>query len=336
MLYHIDLTRMLSGAKSSLPPEKRNRSIFTDLMIFLLVYMIATIPQSIVSSACITAVMLSDPAFYELIRSGIEAGTLDQSALNQYILQISENMPSWVYAVTLCVTGLFILASLIYCRFFEKRKAYTLGFTARGCLSEYILGAGSGLVMISLPILVCYFTNCIEITLSETLNPLMIAIFFLAFLLQGMGEEALFRGYLMTSMARKTNIWTAIIISSLAFSLFHMGNSSFGLIAFVNIFLFGVFASVFMLKRGSIWAVSAIHSIWNFAQGNLFGFNVSGNPKFDTVFVSTQAQFGSILHGGDFGPEGGLGVTVILLIALLIALLLPTKKSEYVVEDKSV
>ena len=158
----------------------------------------------------------------------------------------------------------------------------------------------------------------------------MIVIFFIAFILQGMGEEALFRGYLLTTLARRTHIWSAIIISSIMFSLFHIGNASFSIIAFINIFLFGVFASVFMLKRGSIWAVGAIHTVWNFVQGNVFGFNVSGNPKFETVFETAQANHGWVLHGGDFGPEGGLGVTVVLLVAILFALLLPTKKSEYV------
>jgi membrane protease YdiL (CAAX protease family) len=162
----------------------------------------------------------------------------------------------------------------------------------------------------------------------------MIVIFFFAFLLQGMGEEALFRGYLLTTLARRTKIWGAIIISSLIFALFHMGNANFSIIAFINIFLFGIFASVFMLKRGSIWAVSAIHTVWNFAQGNIFGFSVSGNSQMPSVLRSAGENFGWILHGGEFGPEGGLGVTIVLMIAILGALLIPTKKSEYV-EPKS-
>ena len=89
-----------------------------------------------------------------------------------------------------------------------------------------------------------------------------------------------------------------------------------------------------MMKRGSIWAVGAIHAAWNFVQGNIFGFNVSGNPKFDTILEAQTSNFGAILSGGDFGPEGGLGVTVILLIALLFALIIPTKKCEFVEEKK--
>ena len=115
------------------------------------------------------------------------------------------------------------------------------------------------------------------------------------------------------------------------FTVFHMGNPNFSIIAFLNITLFGIFAGVFMLKRGSIWAVGAIHSLWNFAQSNLFGFNVSGNPKFDSLLSATDSNFGEILSGGDFGLEGGLGATVVLLVAILLALLMPTKKSEAII-----
>ena len=83
-----------------------------------------------------------------------------------------------------------------------------------------------------------------------------------------------------------------------------------------------------MLKRGSIWAIGAIHTAWNFAQGNMFGFNVSGTPKLPSVLEAVDAGFGSILSGGEFGLEGGLGATVVLLTALLLALLMPGKKSE--------
>jgi hypothetical protein len=64
------------------------------------------------------------------------------------------------------------------------------------------------------------------------------------------------------------------------------------------------------------------------AQSNVFGFNVSGNPKFESLLSSANSNFGDILSGGDFGLEGGLGATIVLLVAILLALLMPTKKSE--------
>jgi len=328
MLYHIGLTRMLAGAQMSLPLEKRSKPFTLDILIFLLVSFIAQVPQSIVSFLYTIIAMMSDPAYYDLIK----AETFDPDAITEYAINFMNDLPPLYYVFVLASTAFMIVGALLYCKLFEKRKAYTLGFTARSFLTEYLMGIVIGAVMITLPLVVCLLTGSVTLTLTENADYLMIGLFFLAFLIQGMAEEALFRGYLMTSLARKLKVWPAILISATFFALFHLGNASFSFIAFVNIFLFGVFAGVFMLKRGSIWAVGAIHAIWNFCQGNVFGFNVSGIVKFDSVFTSTQSSVGYILHGGNFGLEGGLGVTILLLIALLGALLIPTKKSEYIEE----
>jgi membrane protease YdiL (CAAX protease family) len=316
---------MLVDARFSLSPDKKF-SIPIEILIFLLVAAIASLPQTVLTSIVITFIMLFDPKFIELIGSG----ELSQAAILEYQAEFMSNLPSYIYAIMLFASGFIILAAILYCKLFQKRRAHTLGFTKNHAPKEYLMGAAIGLIMITLPTLACLATGCVSLKVSESINPLVILLFFAAFLFQGMGEEALFRGYLMTSLARGANIWTAIITSSLIFSIFHISNESFGVISFINIFLFGVFAAVFMLKRGSIWAVGAIHSLWNFAQGNIFGFNVSGNPKFDSVFEVASTNHGVILSGGEFGLEGGLGATIVLLIAILGALAIPTKKSEYV------
>jgi len=323
-MYQIDETKMIRSAKDSLALCRPERSMFSECMIFVLVTFICSLPQSIVSSVYTTIAMLTDPEYYKLILSE----SLDFEAIDQYVINFSAGIPSWVYAMLLACSGFMILGALIYCKKFQKRSPFTLGFSRRGVLPEYLAGAVIGLVMISIPALICLITKCVTFSFNANVDPLMIALFLGAFLLQGMGEEALFRGYLMTSLARRHNVWVAIITSAVIFAVFHMGNPNFSVIAFLNITLFGLFAGVYMLKRGSIWGIGAIHSLWNFAQSNLFGFNVSGNPKFDTVFHSQNADFGTILSGGEFGLEGGLGATVILLVAILLALLMPTKESE--------
>ena len=317
---------MIAGARDTLLLEKKKRSVARELLVFFLITAIVSLAQSAIISLCAVAIMLQDPKFYELALSG----TVDTDAMTEYANQLTENLPNWYYAVFIMSSALMILAAVIYCKSFEKRKAYTMGFCKSGFFTEYLMGIGIGLVMIILPILACIATGSVTITFNASFDPLMIALFFAAFLLQGMGEEALFRGYLMTSLSRRTGLWPSIIISALMFALLHTGNAAFSFIAFVNIFLFGIFAGVFMMKRGSIWAVGAIHTVWNFVQGNVFGFNVSGIRKLDSFFTVTGENFGAILTGGEFGPEGGLGVTVALLIALLCALIMPTKKSEYV------
>lgn len=327
MLYTINQTKMLKEAKESLALEKKPKSMPMMLLTFMLVIMICSAVQSLISGIMTTAAIMSDPEYYELLQSSVESGEIDEVAVKEYIEKFTSSLPQSFYMVMLASSGVMIIAALIYSKSFEKRRAATLGFRKDGAFGEYLLGLVVGAAMISVPALLCMLTGCVTFTYSVP-DVQSVLLFFAAFVLQGMGEEALFRGYLMTSLSRKHNAWVAIIISALAFACMHGGNAGFNSIAFINITLFGIFAGVFMLKRGSIWAVGAIHTAWNFMQGNIFGFRVSGNPQFDSVFSASSAGFGKILSGGDFGLEGGLGVTIVLLVAILGALLMPTKKSE--------
>lgn len=325
MLYNIKKTFMIKSAQDSSHRDRRSSSIFLILIIFMLVETIAiSIPQTAISSIVLTAVLMNDAEFMTLFLSE----TAPTEELYNIVYKAMENMPAWTYIPIIAATGLAVLISILYCKLFEKRNAFSLGFNKRGMAGEYVKGIVIGAVMILLPALACHLTKCISFTYAESPTIPTIIIFFFAFVLQGLGEEALFRGYLMTSIARKHNIWVAIIGSSFVFSFFHASNAAFNLIAFINIFLFGIFASIITLKRGSIWMASAIHTAWNFIQGNILGINVSGNPKFDTVITAQLGKVGAILSGGEFGLEGGLGVTVVLLVAVLLALLSPTKESE--------
>ena len=329
MLYNIPKTRLLQSVQNSLAPEAKSRSMFFDILIFLLVMMICNSAQSMLSSLPISAMMLNDPAYNALVEAATESGTVDFNALFEYMNAFSEKHITEILLLSIAAAGLYIVGALVYCRVFEKRKPSTLGFIKRGFFTEYLFGIAVGAVMICLPALACHLAQrCVRFSFNANVNPLMILVFFLAFVLQGLGEEAIFRGYLLTSLARKAHPWMAIILSALMFASFHGSNPGINIISYINIALFGIFAGVFMLKRGSIWAIAAIHTAWNFMQGNILGFSVSGNPQMPSVLNATNADFGTILSGGEFGLEGGLGVTVVMITVILLVLLMPPKKSE--------
>ena len=97
-------------------------------------------------------------------------------------------------------------------------------------------------------------------------------------------------------------------------------------LAFLNTALFGVFISLYMLRTDNIWGACAIHSIWNFAQGNLFGCLVSGMNVNSSLLISESDLARAVTNGGEFGPEGGLAVTIVLLIAVMCVVYIPTSK----------
>ena len=235
-------------------------------------------------------------------------------------------------AATVCGT----VTAMIYCRAFEKRKLSTMGFRKRNALSEYLAGALVGTVIFSLAVGICLVTGALKF---DGINPDIswgfIGLYFLGFLIQGMSEEVILRGYFMVSLQRRIPVSAAIAVSSVMFACLHLSNPGISVLAFINLVLFGVFAGVYMLKRGNIWGVCAIHSLWNFVQGNFYGINVSGMSEMTSIFKMTSVESKTILNGGEFGLEGGLGVTVVCVLGILVMLCTKTKESE-IAEEKPV
>jgi membrane protease YdiL (CAAX protease family) len=226
-----------------------------------------------------------------------------------------------------------IAAVLLYCLLIERRTLRSLGVCRAGAFTEYTVGLALGLLMFGGAVAFCALGGTLTIQLNTDTPGLgMLVLFFVGFLIQGMSEEMLCRSYLMVSVSRGWPLWSAVTLNALLFALLHTGNEGVSVIALINIFLFGLFASLLTLRRGSIWMVGALHSMWNFAQGNLFGIPVSGIRGIPALLSSNihEGTWPELINGGVFGLEGGLAVTAILAVACAVVLFVPTKKSEIV------
>jgi len=116
----------------------------------------------------------------------------------------------------------------------------------------------------------------------------------------------------MTTVGSSNNKWLAVMISSAAFGMAHIGNPGISVLAMINLILFGVFAALYMIYFDDIWGGCAIHSIWNFTQGNLYGISVSGSADSESVFRTTAKTSHAFLTGGKFGIEGSIFTTLVL------------------------
>lgn len=237
--------------------------------------------------------------------------------------------------ISLFATTATVAVVLVYCLAIERRTLASLGFIRRGAVNEYAVGLLAGLGLFGLPVLLCVVTGAVTLSpAAHTSSLILLPLFFVGFLIQGMSEEMLCRSYLMVSLARKWPLWACAVTNALLFSLLHLGNPGVTAIALINIFLFGLFASLLTLRRGSIWMVGAIHSMWNFAQGNLFGVPVSGLTGSPSPLVTKmgEGKWQTLVNGGSFGLEGGLAVTIVLAAACVTVWFASTKKSEIVNE----
>ncbi len=235
-----------------------------------------------------------------------------------------------IMMVHLFGTIIMTLITMLFCKVVQKRKMRTLGFKKPDMWKEYGIGLVVGFAMMAVIVLVGVITG----SMSLTFNPEaatgagigMLVLLFLGFVLQGMSEEVLCRGYFLVSLARKKgNMWMAVIVNAVAFAALHLGNAGIAPLAFVNLILFGIFASVYFVKRGNIWGIAAIHSIWNFAQGNIFGVLVSGNDFGTTIFKSEINDSMTLINGGEFGLEGGILVTIVMVVGTIIMLMTKQK-----------
>ena len=260
------------------------------------------------------------------------SGTVQSLLLRAFAAILKKHMSySVALLIQLFCTAALVGGVLLYCLLAEKRSLLSLGIVKRGAVAEYALGLVGGLLMFGGAVLLCFLSGTLSLQISKQPPSVGFLVLFLAgFLIQGMSEELLCRSFLMVSLSRSWSFRSCAILNALFFSILHLGNSNVSVIALVNIFLFGLFASFLTLRRGSIWMVGAVHSMWNFAQGNLFGIPVSGIRGTPSPLSSHLAEgtWQELINGGAFGLEGGLAVTLVLAVSCAIALLMPTKTCE--------
>jgi membrane protease YdiL (CAAX protease family) len=152
-------------------------------------------------------------------------------------------------------------------------------------------------------------------------------IWLLVMIAVGFGEEALSRGYHLKNLAegaRGLGVTGAVIVatlgSSLVFGLLHAGNDNASLISTASIVLAGVMLAAARIATGSLAAPIGLHITWNYFQGPLLGFPVSGQATAGSL-LQLEQMGNPLWTGGDFGPEAGLlGIFVELGLILFFVL----------------
>ncbi len=218
---------------------------------------------------------------------------------------------------------------------FERRRFRTIGLKSRFPLKEYGRGLFVGLLMFSTSIgLLAIFGFVTVETASLEQNGWMIlqgaGLLLVAWMIQGAAEEVLIRGFLMPILSVRYGTLLGILLSSLLFALLHLLNPNVSLIAILNLFLFGVFAALYALYEEGLWGVFSIHAIWNWAQGNLYGFEVSGMEIRSAIIFDLKEIGPDWFTGGLFGPEGGIAVTVVLLLSSLVVVVADRQRTRVV------
>ena len=150
-------------------------------------------------------------------------------------------------------------------------------------------------------------------------NPVFLAMMLYLFassLFVAFSEELVFRGYILRNLTTGWGVAAAVAVSAVLFGAGHVFNPSFSWLVVGNLVLGGVLIGYGAVTTKSLWWPIGFHLAWNFFEGSVFGFPVSGvTTGYVSLFI-THVKAPSWLMGGSFGPEGGLAVTVVFLAGL--------------------
>lgn len=219
--------------------------------------------------------------------------------------------------------GCTLLAIFIFLKFVDKKKFRDMGLLSMksGC-KELLYGLLFGTISISAIFFVLMATKNISVTNFKNPNFSKDVFIGLAlFILVGIKEELLTRGYCITALNQMKKPWLSIILSSVIFSSMHLLNPNVKPLGLLNIVLIGVLFGYMFVKTNNLWMPIGYHIAWNYFQGCIYGFNVSGlNIK---GLFSMNVLKDNVLTGGAFGPEAGILTTLVIATGMLVVWKMP-------------
>lgn len=231
------------------------------------------------------------------------------------------------------LTGIvYVVVTIGAAKFLDRRNFsdYGIVWNARW-LRDLLFGLLLGALLMGAIFVVELAMGWVTVeSLFLTLLPLPFAASFLLFLvlfiLVGTYEELVFRGYHLKNIAEGFNfgrlggrnaVFAGWIISSILFGLIHAFNPGATAYTTFKIALAGLFLALPFMLTGELALSVGIHVAWNFVQGNVFGFPVSGNTAFRTTLLDSVQGGPDLWTGGAFGPEAGLLGFIAMIVGSL-------------------
>lgn len=215
-----------------------------------------------------------------------------------------------------------VIASAICARILERRSFASIGFKLhRKWQRDFFLGCamGAAALAIAVGIAVAFHTVAFSVQTRDIASIGQgFVIAFLFFLIAGATEELVFRGFPFQALAHNLGGVAAVAITSVLFGLAHLSNPSATAFSTINTILAGVWLGLAYLMTRSLWLATALHCSWNFAMVFVFGLPVSGFTTFDQLsWLRGSVGAPAWISGGSYGPEGGVAVTVALLLSTI-------------------
>ena len=208
-----------------------------------------------------------------------------------------------------------IPAVIVFRRLIDRKSLLSLGFQFKkyerhaysGLLTAaFIFGLGT-LILVS-----SGFLHFIDFNFSG--QDLMLYLLIMA--LVAISEETVVRGYILNNLLESVPKWIALLITAVLFSLLHWFNPGITWMSLLGIFTGGILLGLNYIYTKNLWFGIFLHFAWNYLQGPVLGYEVSG---IETDSMLIQSISGPVwLTGGPFGFEASLLSTLIILPVIFL------------------
>jgi membrane protease YdiL (CAAX protease family) len=252
---------------------------------------------------------LSIPVMFYFIVSGMLTSNLNLNNISKEIL-----LPLQIVELMMVTASVYLAR-----RFLDKRSFTSLGLSNNPpAILDILAGIFIAAFIMALIFAIEFKTGWVKFEgfaweLDSVKTVITNSILFLIiFSMVGWNEELLSRGYHLQTLVSGTNMFWGVVISSSVFGLAHLGNPNATWVSAAGIFLAGLFFAYSYLRTGQLWLAIGLHIGWNFFEGVIFGFPISGLDIYR--LIRHQIQGPEIWTGGAFGPEAGLIVLPALII----------------------
>ena len=222
-----------------------------------------------------------------------------------------------IIALFSCIGSITIV--WIFTKYVDKEKLRSIGIFKQKLHKDLIIGFLIGSLSIAFGTCILFLTQKITFV-SIHLDLIELIYTVILFSLVAIGEEIVFRAYVLKNLLISFNKYVALFSSSILFSLMHFANPYLNSISVISLLFAGLLFGITYIQSKSIWMPITIHLSWNLFQ-TIFGYNVSGisSYKLFAIKITGEPRF----TGGNFGFEGSIysiviqGIVIVFFIYLL-------------------
>jgi membrane protease YdiL (CAAX protease family) len=262
-------------------------------------------------SFCVLTLLITIPVV--ILMAGV---TTDQ--LKQQFFPTLEGLltSNYLWLMILLEAVVSVISVAIFRLWIDRRGVWGASWSPDGFLGEAVIGLFLGPAILGLAALLMLASGHLDWP-DVIWDPSSLFVSFGLMALIAFSEELVFRGYVLDNLMESfPNKWVALSISAVVFAAFHFTSPGIYFLGFVNLVVAGFLLGINYVYTKNLWFSFFLHLGWNFFQGPILGFRVSGLTL--PALLQTDTKGDLFITGGDFGLEGSILTTVVAVIAFFV------------------